>query len=43
MSQMDSEAAINKMNQMMDVGNAGYAGDAGDAGVTMRQKDFGYN
>ena len=39
MSQMDSEAAINKMNQMMDVGNAGYAGDAG---VTMRQKDFGY-
>ena len=39
MSQMDSEAAINKMNQMMDVGNAG---DAGDTGVAMRQKDFGY-
>ena len=29
MSQMDSEAAINKMNLMMDVGNAG------DAGVAM--------
>ena len=39
MSQMDSEATINKMNQMMDVGNAGDAGDAGDAGVAMSQKD----